>query len=104
VLGLIQTATVYTENPTTGIFDVVAKTGLPCRLAHIDRQPAATAPDRAEFAAMRNMLWEPGYVLPETAQVDVEGVRWNPVAGTFGAMKGPSGAVTYRRCDVRRAL
>lgn len=104
MIGLIQVATVFTENPTTGAFDVVAKSDLKCRLAHIDGQPAATAPDRAEFAAMRNMLWEPEYVLPETAQVLVDGVRWNPVAGTFGAMKGPSGAVVYRRADVRRAI
>jgi hypothetical protein len=81
----------------------VLRTGLRCRLAHVQIQPARTAPDRAELAAMRTLIWEPGYVLPETAQVEVEGIRWNPVAGTFGAMRGPTGAVAYRRADVRRA-
>lgn len=102
MIGLDQTAIVYTEAPVTGAFTVVAKSGLRCRLAHV--RGGGSQPERAELAALRNMLWEPDYVLPETAQVEVDGIRWNPVPGTFGAMRGPSGTVLYRRCDVVRAL
>jgi hypothetical protein len=101
MLGLDQTATVYTEG-AGGNHTTVARSGLRCRLAHVNRQPAATSAERAELAALRNMLWEPGYVLPETAQVEVDGVRWNPIPGTFGALRGPSSAVVYRRCDLIR--
>lgn len=102
MLGLDQVAVVYTVTAATGLYTTVATTGLRCRLAHIDNRPAATAPDRAELAAIRNMLWEPSYVMPEQAQVEVAGIRWNPVPGTFGAFRGPSGAVVYRRCDLVR--
>ena len=102
MIGLDQFATVYGENATTGAYTDTLKTGLRCRLAHIPNQPPATAPDRAELAAIRNLLWESDYVLPETAQVEVNGTRWNVVAGTFVAYQGPGGAVVYRRADVRR--
>lgn len=101
MIGLNATATVYGRTTATGTFTTVLKSGLRCRLAHIPRGDQ-TAPDRAELAALRVLLWEPAYVLPETAQIEVDGVRWQPVAGTFGALKGPSGAVTYRQADVRR--
>lgn len=103
MLGLDQVATVYGENASTGAYTDVLRSGLRCRLAHVSTRPAATGGDRAELAAIRNLLWEPDYVLPETAQVEVGGVRWNPVAGTFGAYRGPLGQVVYRRCDVVRA-
>jgi hypothetical protein len=101
ILGLNATAAVYGRDAVTSRFTTVLRTGLRCRLAHVPRG-GQTGPDRAELAALRVLLWEPGYVMPETAQIEVDGVRWQPVAGTFGALKGPIGAVTYRQADVRR--
>ena len=102
MIGLDMVGDVYTETPATGAYTTVERSGLRCRLAHVNQQPAATGADRAELAAIRNLLWEPGYEMPETAQVDVAGVRWNVVPGTFGAYRGPTGAVVYRRCDLVR--
>ena len=54
--------------------------------------------------AHRRLLWQEDYTMPETAQVEVDGKRWNVLAGTFGKLRGPSGAVVYRRCEVVSAL
>jgi hypothetical protein len=102
VIGLDQRSTVYSENAATGLYDTVAKADLKCRLAHVNTRPAASGNERAELAAIRNMLFDPSYVMTENVQVLVDGVRWQPVPGTFGALRGPSGRVVYRRCDVVR--
>lgn len=101
-MGLTQSATVYAEDAATGAYTTVLKSGLKCRLVHVGRQTATTAGERAELAAIRNLLFEPDYVMPETAQIEVDSIRWAPVAGTFGAFRGPSGAVVFRRADVVR--
>lgn len=101
--GMIDTATVYTEHASTGAYTVVARANLRCRLAHVSRQPAATATDRAELGAMRRLLWEAGYAMPEHARVEIGGVRWSIVAGTLAAYRGPAGTVTHRSADVVRA-
>jgi hypothetical protein len=100
MLGLDQTAVVYTEHATTGLYSVVAKTGLKVRLAHI--RGGETAGDRAELSATRNMLFEPDYVMPETAQVEVDGIRWQPKPGTFEALRDWNSNIVYRRADVVR--
>lgn len=102
MIGLDQTATIYTEHASTGLYSVVDRSDLACRLVHVDIGGAQSGGARAELAALRSMLFEPDYVMPETAQVEVSGIRWQPVAGTFGAFRGPSGTVEYRRCDVVR--
>lgn len=101
MIGLIDSATIYTPDPTTGAYSVVAMTGLACRLA-LATTPVAPDPDRAEVNQTRRLLWGPSYLLPETAQVEVAGERWNVRPGTLDAVRGPSGAVAYRRCDVVR--
>lgn len=104
MIGLLDTAVVYTRDAATGAFSTVAQSALACRLAHVNQQPGATGDQRAELAAMRNLLWDPSYVMPELCQVEVnaDGVRWQPEKGTFGAFRGPMGTVIYRRCDLRR--
>lgn len=102
VVGFDQRADVYSENPSTGLYDIRVKAQLKCRLAHVNTQPAVSGNERAELAALRNMLFDPDYVMPENVQVLVDGIRWQPVVGTFGALRGPSGQVVYRRCDVVR--
>ena len=103
MIGLIDRADVYTEHPTTGAYTVLAKAGLRCRMAHVNVRFVTGSADRAEIAALRNLIWEPGYDLPAYAQIEVGGDRWNPVAGTLKALRGPTGAVVYRQCDVKRA-
>jgi hypothetical protein len=103
VIGLIDSAIVYTESPTTGAFSVVATAALACRLAHPSRSAATTGPERAELAAMRELLFDPTYTLDEHAQLEVGGTRWNPVAGTVAYLRGPSGAIEFGRADLVRA-
>lgn len=102
MIGLIDVATVYTPDPATGAHTVVAFAGLACRLA-LATTPVAPDPAREETNQTRRLLWEPGYVMPAAAQVAVGGERWNVRPGTVDAVRGPGGAVDYRRCDVVRA-
>jgi hypothetical protein len=103
MIGLKDVATVYSADPTTTEYSVVEVAELPCRLAHPRSGGAGTAPDRAEMEATRLLLWGPDYEMPETAQIEVNGVRWNIQAGTLGRMSGPLGTVVYRRAHVVRA-
>jgi hypothetical protein len=97
--GLVQHATVYGLNPTTGLFDVVVMSDLVCRLAH--RGGGATAPERAELAGLRRLLWRPeDGELPENAQIEAEGQRWQVVRGTPAAFLGPDGTIALRAADL----
>src|SRR5262245_8577891 len=104
--GLIHRATVYGENPTTGRYDVVVASALHCRLAHFVASPGATSAERVELAAMRNLMWDPSYVMPEGAQVEVTnypqlaGRRWSVRSGTEQYRHGPDGAVVYGHATV----
>jgi hypothetical protein len=109
--GFDQRATVYGRDGTTGRYTTVFRSGLACRLAHINRQPGATGAQRAELAGIRTFLWDPAYTLPENAQVEVAGVtgpdgttpaRWNVRSGTLATLRGPSGQACYKQCDVTR--
>lgn len=105
MIGMKDVAVVYTRNAGTGAFTTVAQADLRCRLAHVNSRQATSSDQRAELEALRNLIWEDTtYVMPEGCQVEVnaDGVRWNPIRGTFGAPCGPSGAIAYRRCDVVR--
>lgn len=98
------TATVYTADPTTGAWTVVAQSNLPCRLLLLPRQPGETNQDRAERAALRRFRFDPSYALPASCQIEVDGVRWNPIAiNGYEAVKNPNGTVAWFRCDVLKA-
>ena len=103
--GLDETATVYTEAPTTGAFTVVANAALPCRLGRFAQvlPSAGLTYDRSELANELALLWGPDYDLPERAQVEVEGQRWNPIVGTFRAVTMIGGGLGYHFCGVDRA-
>lgn len=96
--GLIHTANVYTGDR----FQALALSGLRCRLAHVNVRPAPGAQERAELLARRRLMWPAGVTISEYSQVEVEGQRWNVIAGTFAARPGPSGAVMFQSCDVER--
>jgi hypothetical protein len=100
MIGLDQRATVYAEG--TSRFDQVLKTDLHCRLAHVNARNASNATERAELMALRRLLWDPSYVMPEAVQLLIGGDRWQPVPGTFAAPRGPSGQVAYRAADAVR--
>ncbi len=105
MIGFDQTATVYTPHPTTGAYTVSAKTGLACRLAHRGTRSGVTDmnPEREDIGSARRLMWQDSYVMPETAQVEVNGERWNVVQGSYSPMYGPGGSVWYFRCEVEKA-
>lgn len=94
---LDQTGTVYDDADD---YSTVVQASLACRLVHLDRA-SATAGDRAELMSIRDLMWDPAYVMPEGAQVAIGGVRWQTVRGTFGAPRR-RGVVAYRICQVER--
>jgi len=103
MFGLNATATVYTPNGTTGTYTVLATSGLACRLA-VKPAPTDGAVERAEGTPRRLLLWDDAYSMPNDAQVEIDGQRWNVVAGTFDALTGLDSVVVYRRCEVVKVL
>lgn len=101
---LDQVATVYTEALATGAYTVVAQANLPCRLGVIPTRGATSSAERAELASMRRLVWGPGYAMPEHCQIEIDGQRWNPVAGTLMAPTWIDGSVVYRAADVVRVV
>jgi hypothetical protein len=102
VIGLIDIMTVYAPG-ADGTYTTVLQSDVPCRLAHPSRSAISSAIDRAELARYRELLVGPDYTPPDHSQIDVDGTRWNIVAGTVAALRGPSGAVAFHRADVVRA-
>jgi hypothetical protein len=89
------TATVYMPGPD-GVFDLAVRAGLPCRVQPVRGNTPQQVPSQS--AALRALLWEPGYRLPAGCQVEIAGVRWTPLPGTETEMRDALGAVMYRRC------
>lgn len=102
-IGLDKTATVYTPDPTTGAYTVVAKTGLAVRLA-LTSVSGDMGPSRAEATGARRLLWRPDYMMPETAQLEINGQRWNVVAGSLAEPTDLTRSEVYHRCEVMRAV
>lgn len=99
MIGFIDTVLVYTPAPSGGNYTVLAATLTSCRLAQV---AAATTvgTGRVEIEQVPRLLWTDAYDMPNAAQIEVAGVRYNVRAGTYTPIRGPSGAVMYRRCDV----
>lgn len=96
--GFVDRATIYTENPSTGEYDVIAKQNLRCRLVHVSG--GTTVEGRAELAQIRHLQFPIDYEMPEDCEVLIDGTRWNPTAGTFGRPRGPNNRKSFRFCDV----
>ena len=67
---------------SAGRFTVKVFDDVPCRMEHVTGGNSSF--ERAELAALRKLMFDPSYVLPDTCQVEVAGVRWNVQAFTFG--------------------
>lgn len=102
---LTQTAIVYGENPSTGAsggrYTVVLNPSLVCRMVHPSYGGAGSAGARAEIMADRDLWWDAGYRMPEQCRIVVDGIAWQPRAGTFAAL-GDGVTVVARRCMVTR--
>ncbi|MCP4415956.1 MAG: hypothetical protein GY805_04995 [Chloroflexi bacterium] len=103
MVGLDQTAVVYTPAAGDGDFTVEAKTGLACRLTYITSREVDVGDEREDIGSRRRLLWDETYTMPETAQIEVDGERWNVLAGTLGTIRGPFSTAIYRRCELEAA-
>jgi hypothetical protein len=104
MIGLIDSATVYTPQAATGAYTVLAKSGLACRLTIIQRNAGETSDERESIAGKRLLLWDGSYAMPDPAQVEINGERWNLDEGTSSELRGPRGETIYRRGVATRAL
>lgn len=105
---LTHRATIFTRTANTGPFNLVAKTGLACRLESVPRQPAATSGQRADLANLGTLRYDAAYTLP-TASIQIEvdafpGQRWNVIRATDWPDDVPGIGVVGRSIDVTRAL
>jgi membrane protein implicated in regulation of membrane protease activity len=104
--ALFQTADVYTKDAGTGKWTVQSRTGLQCRLAtqqYLTNQHGSGTPDRSRGLPGRRLIWVEEYELPQSAQVEVDGQRWNVVQGSEMRAEDKHGEVYYRGADVLRA-
>jgi hypothetical protein len=101
-LLLTETADVYARSGgTTGAFTTLVASGVKCRLLHLNTD-VATGAGRTELAARRKLVFDAAYTLPRYAQIEVNGLRWNPVA-EFETLPWLDGTPAYKRVDVQRA-
>ena len=98
---LDQLVDVYVENSSTGKFDALVNAGLQCRVVYT-RRLAHNEDERSELAGLRTLIFDGSYVMPETCQVDVDGVRWQPRPGTFMTYRDWTGATAYKSCQIER--
>lgn len=101
--GLNATAVVYMPNEVDGDYTEVVRSALKCRLANKRRFGLGDGTERDEEVPNRMVMWQADYVMPENAQIEVDGQRWNVVPDTYAEMRGLGEAVMYRRCEVTQA-
>jgi hypothetical protein len=99
---LDQQAVVYGENVTSGRYNLVLNPSLACRLNPVNLQAPSSGGARAELMAVRDLLWDSSYVMPENVQVEIDAVRWQAEAGTFQAIRAGDSGVLFRKCSVVR--
>ena len=103
MIGLVDSCDVYTAAVDTGAFTVQAKSGLACRLCHLDQSAHDAADDRAEGVRRRMLMYDRSYAMPAHCQVEIAGQRWSVVEGTADGRRGPMGTVVFNRCEVVEA-
>ena len=106
MIGLVDLADIYIPDEISGDFTILARGLLPCRLAYsiTGSNTAIDAGDERErISSRRRLLWQDDYIMPDSAQVEVDGRRWNVLEGTFSSLRAPNKMIVYYRCDVERA-
>ncbi|RMG98268.1 MAG: hypothetical protein D6706_07380 [Chloroflexi bacterium] len=104
MIGLDQTAVVYTANGTTGALDVVDNAALSCRLAHVSAVAADTGGERAELATRPRLLWGTDYTMPNPAEIEVDGERWRVLPESVETIRGIGGVAEYQRAACVRVI
>lgn len=96
---LKQTATVYGEDATTKLYTVVLKSNLRCTLLTVSG--GQNAQERSELNQIRRLFWDATYPMPNYAQLEIDGKRYNPQRESIAEYKGNIGnVVMVYACDV----
>lgn len=102
-MPMIHRADVYTQG-AGGAFTVLDQGGLPCRVINPSlNSRVMDLPARAENARARTLVWDVSYVMPDYAQLEIEGERWNPLPETIQKIEALTGGVVERRALIVRA-
>lgn len=95
------TMDVYAPNLTDGAYTVQTASGVRCRLIEFGSGMTRSREERASMIGYMLLVYDPAAtVLPDDAQVEMRGDRWNVVAGSDTDFRGPTGKVAYHSCDV----
>jgi|ERR1041385_583728 hypothetical protein len=95
---LKQTATVYGVESN---YTVAIKTNLRCVLLPVSG--GQTAEERAELNQIRRFFWDGEYQMPDYAQIEVQGRRYQPQRDSITEYTGTVGdKVAIYGCDVVR--
>lgn len=97
------TATIYTADPVTGQFTVVAASNVPVRLDRIRMGFIPENRERAEDTRRRRLTWGPASNVPEGSRVVTAGENWNVVRGTTINERWLDGSTMFTGCEVLKA-
>jgi hypothetical protein len=99
---MTQIAVVYTETASTGKYTTVFLATLACRLVRPKALIAAASTGaRVELLADKDLWFDPDVTIPEQCRVLIDGVYWQPRAGSFENL-GDGVTVVAHRCMVIR--
>jgi hypothetical protein len=97
-----ETADVYVRG-AGGQYTSLVKSGLRCSLTMLNIQNATSMQDRAELATLRQLKWDYSYTMPDNAQIEIGGRRWNPRKDTIILRQArPGSEPLYWMADVVR--
>jgi hypothetical protein len=118
LFGMTHLMTVFGRATDGSAFNVPLFTRVACRLVHIALEPSMVGLARNELDSLRIARWDPRIAIDETPAAEelrlyvysldakgvaLPGVNWNCLSGTFAAMEGPGGVITFRKARVFRA-
>lgn len=98
---LFQRATVYTENPATGDFDVLDRADLRCRSTHVGL--GNTLQGRQDMARIRRFYFDGSYVLPSDCHIEIDGKRWRPTVDVR-TIDGTGGTLRDKAVDITEVI
>lgn len=100
---MTQTAQVVAQDSVSGRYTTtVLFKAMPCRLVHPTDTAPSSSGQRAELLADRDIWWPAKYDLPEQCRFVIDGVNWQPRAGTFTVIGDGTTAVARRAAVVRQ--
>lgn len=102
-LGTFQDRAIVRQADADGAYTIVHKADLRCRVVSPQIRPVDVGRERNELTDTRYFYWDPNYTFPnEWCQVEVKGIKYNTVAGTFRNVRNPVGKILEHRADIIR--